>query len=299
MTSTLKQAIKDLKTQILGTAVLGGETTPCFDYCVLFNNQVKQEETGLTFDFPKPAVLIEMSTPTKGVETLGGLCTVSDMVFKFSIVHEQLNATTDGTIDYGMDENLDVYDYRDALKRCLTGFMPTGCSRLMYEEESQDYAHNQIYVYSLSMKCSYVDTKGSILDVDSGAIYAQPPFGLDLDTYFVTPNGPKTRQQYGWKPCSIQIKIVDTPDGSTQTLGNGDVIPIQYALNNDGTLTIPELGSYPGITLLVPFLLQNNGYGYANIGYDNTSGTLDFTYYGGFAIGNNIEINASLPLYTT
>ncbi|MBX2906161.1 MAG: hypothetical protein KF744_08995 [Taibaiella sp.] len=38
----------------------------------------------------------------------------------------------------------------------------------------------------------------------------------------------------GWKQASITAQIVVTPDGSTQTLNNGDVIALQYALNNDG-----------------------------------------------------------------
>jgi len=307
MTSQLKQALRDLKTKIL-TIQLNG--APAFLYTAVNNDQVKMEATGQTYDFPKPAVLIEIANPRrdlegagafpmKGVECLGGMATVSEhMVFRFSIVHEQLNAMTDGTANYGMDEDLDVYDYRDALKRAMTGFMPTNCSRLMYHEESQDYHHNNIYVYGLSMICSFVDTKGSYLDVDSGAIYAQPPFNLDLDTYFITPAGPVTHQAYGWKPCSIIINVVETPNSSTQTLANGDVVPLQYALNDDGTLTIPELASYPGIALLTPFMLYNNGYQLAKIGYDNTTGTFDFSYYGGFAVGNNIEINAVLPIYT-
>ncbi len=336
MISQLKQAIKDLKTQVL-TAKLAGSTDACFLFTSLNNNHVKLEQEGLTFDIPKPACLMEIINEMEGVECLGGHITVSEgLVFKFSAIHEQLNAPSDGSVNYGMDENLDVFDYRDALKRCLTGFIATNCSALQYKGENQDYSHNNVYIYSLLMKCSYVDTKGSILDVDSGAIYAQPPFNLDLDTYFTTPAGPQTHQAYGWKACTMQIVIVNAPayaSGTTYALGDtvtysgkiyqslvnsntghqpdtsptkwvaptqtltnanpitdGDVVPVLYALNMDGTLTIPELVSYPGITVQTPFMMGNDGY--------NTTGTFNFGFYGGFSAGMNIEINVVLPLYT-
>ena len=172
-TSQLKQAIKDLKARIL--------TVPAFVYTAVFNNQVKMEDKGLTFDFPKPAVLIELEKPTKGVQTLGGYATVNDFIWKFYIVHEQLDGESDGTISSGMDENLDVIDLRDLLKTALTGFKPTNCSNLQYDDESPDYEHNNIYVYSLSMKCSFVDTKGSPLDADSTLWQFATLTGDDVD----------------------------------------------------------------------------------------------------------------------
>jgi hypothetical protein len=45
---------------------------------------------------------------------------------------------------------------------------------------------------------------------------------------------PPGRTIIGWKPCIIRIQIVTTPNISTQTLINGDTIPLQYAVNNNG-----------------------------------------------------------------
>lgn len=45
---------------------------------------------------------------------------------------------------------------------------------------------------------------------------------------------PPGRTIIGWKPCIIRIQIVETPNSTTQTLINGDVIPLQYAVNDDG-----------------------------------------------------------------
>lgn len=139
-------------------------------YAAVFNDQVKLEGEGKTFNFPKPAILIEMQNPSAGVALLGSGVTVSDaLIWRLSIVHEELNAVdpSTGNPSGTMDENLTVFFYRDAVKTAFTGFKPTHCSELQYVEENQDYAHDNIYVYGISFKCSYVDTKGSGYDVDS------------------------------------------------------------------------------------------------------------------------------------
>lgn len=291
MASQLKQAIKDLREQILSTQV--------FQYCAMFNNQVKMLDNGATFEFPRPAVLIEIETPMSGVQLLGTRLVVNDIVWKFSIVHEQLNAIyEDGISGSGMDENLDVYDLRDTLKTLLMGFKPTNCSYLQYSDESQDYNHNQIYVYSVSFMCSYVDTKGM---VEYTTI--EPPFALDLQGYINTEPTPATHMAYGWKACLIKILIVDTPNPSnTQTLGNGDVIPIEYVLNDDLSVTIPELISYPGIVLLTPSVVDNNIVTPITCEIDTNGNIVNGKLYapqiGGLGVGNYIEINATLPIYT-
>lgn len=105
--------------------------------------------------------------------------------------------------------------------------------------------------------------------------------------------GSEPRKVIGWKPCLVQVIVTATPNpANTQLLDNGDIIPKEYALNVNGTLTIPYLVSVTGIGVLTPFMLDNSPMG--TVPY--SAGT--FTYPGGsFQNGNNIEINASLPLY--
>ena len=191
MTSKLKQAILDLKNQI-GTIQLND--AQAFQYCAIFNNQVKLEDEGKTFNFPKPAVLIEIQNPTQGVALLGSGVTINEnLIWRLSIVHEQLNASIND-IDppapaTGMDENLDVYDLRDLLKTALTGFKLTGCSQLQYVEESQDYEHDNIYVYGVSFKCSFVDTKGSGYDPDSTMWKTGQITAVNLNTFIAWQTG--------------------------------------------------------------------------------------------------------------
>jgi hypothetical protein len=262
-------------------------------YVAIFNNQVKEEQDGKTFDFPKPALLVEIENPNQGLQTLGqDFVSVSEITWRISIVHEQLDAA-DGT----MDQNLDVFDYRDLLKVAMTGIRPKNCSKWMYVEESQDYAHNNIYVYSVGFKCSFVDTKGSPLDPDSNTyITFDPPIALDLGVWITVPIPPRTRIAYGWKVCPIYVLLVSVVDPlDTQVLGNGDTIPKQYVVNLDGTITIPYLASYPNIVVLVPFMIWNQTVDTITIDY--TNGKITNTA-GGFIVGNEIEFNASLPLYT-
>lgn len=157
--ASIVNAIKDMKAKAL--------TVPGIVYAAMFNNQVVMVKDGKTFSFPRPAILIEIQSPTDGMPTLGGLITVNEIVWRLSIVHEQLNAVYDGNAGTGMDENLDVFTLRDLVKTTFSGFAPAQCSQLMYSGESLDYDHDNIYVCGISFKCSYVDTKGSPLDPDS------------------------------------------------------------------------------------------------------------------------------------
>jgi hypothetical protein len=285
MASIIKTAFQDV---LLKARQIRG-----IQYVAIFNNQIKEEQDGKTFDFPKPAILIEIENPNTGLQTLGrDNVTVSEITWRLSIVHEQLDAM-DGTLD----QNLDVFDYRDLVKVAMTSFAPKNCSLWQYSEESQDYAHNNIYVYGISFKCSYVDTKGSPLDPDSDQyITFEPPIALDLGVFITVPIPPRTRIAYGWKVCPIYVLLIDVVDPTqTQQLGNGDIIPKQYVVNDDGTITIPYLASYPNIVVLVPFMIWNQTVDTITIDY--TNGIITNTA-GGFIVGNEIEFNASLPLYT-
>lgn len=105
------------------------------------------------------------------------------------------------------------------------------------------------------------------------------------------------RTIYGWRACPIQVVIVSVVNPlNVQILGNGDTIPVEYVLNEDGTLTIPYLISVPGIQVLVPFVLNNNPIG--NMPYDSMTGTFNGASISrGFRVGNQISFNASLPVY--
>lgn len=115
---------------------------------------------------------------------------------------------------------------------------------------------------------------------------------LFLGTYgAVTPPG---RIIIGWMQAVIAVEIKTTPNtANVQTLPNGDTIPVEYALNNDGTLTIPYM---VGRVKLEPFMMDNMPI--QNMPFDSATGKFDASIYGGFIPDVNIiSINASIPIW--
>ena len=108
---------------------------------------------------------------------------------------------------------------------------------------------------------------------------------------FATPT-PPGRVIIGWTYHPIDIEIVVTPNDGTQELPNGDTIPTQYALNEDGTLTIPYL---EGLQVLTPFMLSE--FPIQDMAYNQTTGTFDNSVNNGFVIGALARVNAVIPIF--
>ena len=120
--------------------------------------------------------------------------------------------------------------------------------------------------------------------------------------YYKVGTPPPTRIIYGWKACKVLINLVASPDPThTQVLGNGDVIPLEYALNGDGTLTVPYFALYPGIDVLTPFIDNNSTIADDNTPitaiYNKGTNKFDLSAYGGFSYGDKIQVNATLPIF--
>jgi len=99
---------------------------------------------------------------------------------------------------------------------------------------------------------------------------------------------PPGRLIIGWIVGAVKIQIVAVPNGTTQTLANGDVIPLQYALNGNGSLTIPGIAGY---NVLTPFMLSN--FPIQDMPYTLATGTFNYK----FTVGREAAVNVSLPLY--
>ena len=114
---------------------------------------------------------------------------------------------------------------------------------------------------------------------------------LQLGEYAVhtTPPG---KTIIGWSYATIDIQIRETPDGTIQTLPNGDELPMQYALNEDGTLTVTEIAGY---AVLTPFMLSQ--FPIQDMPYDQTTGTFDNSANNGFVYGSDAQVNVVYPIY--
>lgn len=262
-----------------------------FQNVAMWNKQVKHVEAGKDFPFATPSVYIELMT--QDYKALPSGWSMSDVIVRLHLCDRQLDAA-DGT----MAQNLEVYTFRDLLKSNMALFQPQYCSKLFEVREQQDYDHDSIFHYVFDLKCAFADTKGSDYDPDQTQVISIDPVPIEIDTSYGD-GPPVVVTIYRWQDCLIDAEIVAVPDPTvTQQLANGMVIPLQYALNEDGTLTIPVLATNPGISVL--WFLLNNGTYPVNLVWNQAANKFDMTTgnFGFFTPGEDtIEINASLPIY--
>lgn len=265
--------------------------TYLFQLVRMWNNQVNRSKDGSGYAFEAPACFVEM-LPEQALQMAENV-TVTDMCWRLHIVDVELNTVDEDN----MDQNLSVIRCRDLVKQYMVGFQPEQCSTMFCENERQDFDHSDMYHYTVDMKCCFRDTKGSIEDPDqTKVIYSTPPTGLELDLSFTTdPEDVIVSEIFNYKPGRIHVLVTETPNpANTQVLVNGVEIPVEYALNLDGTLTIPYLIGFAANSILTPFMLNNDPYN--SMPFDPVTGTFDNSANNGFNDLSEIDINVTLPL---
>lgn len=167
------------------------DKTKLFQNLAQWNNQPKHWETGKGMPTTKPCCYVQ---PVFGKATkLGlGVTLYPDFIFKVHIIDWQKDGFneaggTDGTNELigGLDQNLEIYHWRDLVKVQLQLFFPKNCGALTIIDEEEDIDHLNLNHYILSFKTSFSDLQGSILNPDqTQVIYVDPPqpagqFGFD------------------------------------------------------------------------------------------------------------------------
>lgn len=147
----------------------------------IWNNHVKYEHAGQSYDFPKPALFLEVvNSPV--YEQLGRYFQDADLGWKVHIVHEHYDAQ-----DGNFEQDLEVFDLRDSVVGSLSGFMPIACGPLTKKGEGQDYEHDNIYHYTIDFVSNFIDSSGSPDRPGSGAyIQKDPPIDLEVDPQIIT-----------------------------------------------------------------------------------------------------------------
>lgn len=279
------------------------DNTKLFQNLALWNNQPKYWKEGKGFPNSKPCVYIQ-PVFGKAMNMGMGISLYRDFMFKIHIIDFQIDGFNeaggtngDNIRIGGNDQNFEIFKWRDMTKVALELFFPKHCGAMTEDDTYPDDEHEGINHLIMDFKCSFTDLKGSSLDPDqTTTIAVDPPINVVLSVGFADPPAPTPTPIIGyiWKVCKVLANIVATPDPAiTQTLDNGITIPLQYALNNDGTLTIPYLITTPGMAVLTPVLIDNGVI--ENMYFNPITGTFDNSANGGFAIGNEIAFNASLP----
>mgnify|MGYP001600438242 CR=1 FL=1 len=138
----------------------------------VWNNQLDRMEDQSGLSLPFPALYFEIVPQEYNSLSLG--VSQSELEIRIHVCHDQTDAG-DGTFD----QNLDYFDYRDAVKTAFTMFKPFNCGNMIASGEEQDYEHTDIYHGILSFKTCFVDTKGSPIDPENGTwIERMPPTEL-------------------------------------------------------------------------------------------------------------------------
>jgi hypothetical protein len=171
----IKDPILDICTKLREILVPNGEGQTVAPHVRIWNNQVKYEDKGELYDFPKPAFFIEVINSVS-YQTIGMGMQAADIGVRIHIVHERLDAA-DGTFE----QDLVIFDLRDKVRAKLNLYEPVACGPLTVVDEEQDYEHTNIYHYIVDFVCHFIDSKGSPLDANAGKfIDSVPPTDLEL-----------------------------------------------------------------------------------------------------------------------
>jgi hypothetical protein len=177
----IKPSILDVLTKLSTIQVLNQDLQTVPLYTRIFNNQIVRQLNGKIAAYPLPAAFVEVIKPSNFNRLLNGV-SESDIIFRIHLQHWFTDAQ-DGTFD----QDLPIYDLRDAVIANLSDFRPTACGNLCLTAESQDYNHDDIYVYLIEFTTGFIDSKGSKYDVGRTDYQnSTPPTGLNLNITEVT-----------------------------------------------------------------------------------------------------------------
>lgn len=153
----IKQPLQDMLARLTTLQVTNGDGNTVALHCRVWNNQIRYENDGILYSFPRPAAFVEVVSPAT-FEVLGQGYESCDINFRVHLTHENYN--NEGTFE----QDLAIFDLRDKVKSLLTAYRPTNCGPLNAMSEQQDYEHSNVYHYIIDFVCNFTDTIGSRLD---------------------------------------------------------------------------------------------------------------------------------------
>ena len=155
----IKQPLQDILTQAATLTAKNGDGAIVPVYVRVWNNQIEYLKKSEAIDFPKPAIFVEIVSPV-AYQEIGGNVLSADLGFNLHLVCENYD-NGNGTFD----QDLAVFDLRDAILMLFSKFQPTECGELVVVNEQQDYDHDNIYHYIISYVCHYLEYKASPYDL--------------------------------------------------------------------------------------------------------------------------------------
>jgi len=120
-----------------------------FQVIFVYNKQIDRARAGI-IKFNTPACFVQIIQGK--INNLGSKLQGSDLDIRFHIVDGQIDAA-DGTYD----QNLEVFDLRNQIRKTFIGYQPTGCGPISTDDEMQEYNHTILYHMVLKYKCHFID----------------------------------------------------------------------------------------------------------------------------------------------
>lgn len=173
--ASLKNVVSELLTKLRTIQVGSLEGFNTSLYATIWNNQLSYIKDGKQHNIPFPAAFVEFISPV-AYEQLGVGVVNAELGINIHIIAEQFDSG-----DGFYDQNLTIFDIRDAVLHSVRGSQLTGCSSLMFVGENQDYDHDNLYHYIISFVTNYIDSNFSEYDPSSTekTTYG-PPTSLEL-----------------------------------------------------------------------------------------------------------------------
>src|SRR6185312_6140979 len=129
------QPIQDVLNRLATLQVVNGDGQTTNLYARVWNQQVKFEHEGKSYNFPKPAAFLEVINEAKYNE-LGIGFQSCDIGFRVHLVHEYYN------LDGMFEQDLTIFALRDAVVALLSHYQPTACGPIVRTGETQEYDHD-------------------------------------------------------------------------------------------------------------------------------------------------------------
>ncbi len=170
----IKQPILDIVNQIKTIPFANNAGASPNLYSAIFNNQIERMKAGEEYNYSLPAAFVE-AIPQKTGGEIGFGSWGYDVIFRIHAVMNQPDAG-DGTLD----QNLTIYDLRDALQESLVHFQPTGCSLMQCDDERFDTDHDSVCVYQFDLITHFIETSGSKYPTEQST----PPTNLVINSGF-------------------------------------------------------------------------------------------------------------------
>jgi hypothetical protein len=166
--AVIRQAIEDVMQRVR-------TELPQFQTIRIWNNQIQAEAEGQYQAYAKPAIFVEVLNDMVW-EQLGGGFSGSDLAFRFHIVHEYYDAQ-----DGSFEQDLVVFDLRDALIAKFMLYKPVGCGPMTKITEVQDYDHANVYHYLVDFATHFIDAAGVPVTIEVASAE------LEQNTQFIEP----------------------------------------------------------------------------------------------------------------